>query len=579
MKMKSTIRLAILTLPLCFNVYARPSYIPHGTLSLKEIKNLKNLKIKNSKGTVLDHEKSDTTPENWFNLSHTQSVEGVGTELTYLKYAVPVGEEIIVAVIDSGVDVNHPDLQGKIWTNKGEIPGDGIDNDENGYADDIFGWSFLGHRDGNAKFVADPLNANGMTLIQQRPELQISKDTLEVTRQLVRIEKLMSEGRKLTKADRTLYPQVLKRVGDSSSEAKAVVEKYNGIKKTYDAAAVILKAAGVSIITSQTVADFQAQNTAEESAKATMATLLSQNLTEVRIGRILGYYGDQVNYYYNKNFNSRTIVGDNYEDVHEKTYGNNNVTGPDSSHGTHVSGIIAANRNNEIGMKGVASNVKIMVLRCVPDGDERDKDVANSIRYAVDNGARVINMSFGKDYSPYKKEAVDEAVKYAMKKGVLMVHAAGNSNQDNNTAANFPNRKLKNMFGNTVEANNWLEIGASSFKKGEELPADFSNYGNKSVDLFAPGVDIYSTTPDNTYDTYSGTSMASPVTAGVAALLLSYKPNMDAKDLKNLIVKHSRDRKDVDVKLPGDETKIVKFGTLSIYGSIADVLKAAEALH
>lgn len=579
MKVKSAIRLAVLSLPLCFNVYARPSYIPHGTLSVKEIKNLKSLKLKNSKGTILDHDESDKAPENWFNLAQTQGIEGVGTEFTYLKYPVPAGEEIVVAVIDSGVDVNHPDLQGKIWTNKGEIPGDGIDNDDNGYVDDIFGWSFLGHKDGNAKFVVDPLNGNGLTLVQQRPDLQVSKDTLEVTRQLVRIERLMSEGRTLTKADRALYPQVLKQVEDNSSEAKKVVEKYNGIKKTYDAAASVLKAAGVSVITTQTVADFQAQTAAETSAKTTMASLLSQNLTEARIGRILGYYGDQVNYYYNKNFNSRIIVGDDYQNVREKFYGNNNVTGPDSSHGTHVSGIIAANRENDFGIKGVATNVKIMVVRCVPDGDERDKDVANSIRYAVDNGARVINMSFGKDFSPYKKEAVDEAVKYAMKKGVLMVHAAGNSNQDNNTAANFPNRKLKNIFGKTVEANNWLEIGASSFKKGLELPADFSNYGSKSVDLFAPGVDIYSTTPNNSYDTYSGTSMASPVTAGVAALLLSYKPQMDAKELKKLIVEHSRDRKDVDVKLPGDESKIVKFGTLSIYGSIADVLKSAEALH
>ena len=249
------------------------------------------------------------------------------------------------------------------------------------------------------------------------------------------------------------------------------------------------------------------------------------------------------------------------------------MIGPDSSHGTHVAGIIAAVRDNNLGMKGVATNVKIMALRAIPNGDERDKDVANSIRYAVDNGAQIINMSFGKAFSPFKK-VVDEAVRYAESKGVLLVHAAGNSNQNNDTEANFPNRFDR---AKGKEFTNWLEIGASSFQKGRSLPATFSNYGKKSVDFFAPGVDILSTVPDNKYDTYSGTSMASPTAAGVATLLLSYEPSMKAEELRALMIDTSRRYPKLQVNLPGSETPVL-FSSLSVYGSIVDVFEATKLL-
>src|SRR5690606_1922401 len=270
------------------------------------------------------------------------------------------------------------------------------------------------------------------------------------------------------------------------------------------------------------------------------------------------------------------IVGDDYTLQGEETYGtygNNDVIGPDSSHGTHVSGSIAAVRDNALGIKGVATNVKIMAIRVIPNGDERDKDVANSIRYAVDNGARVINMSFGKMYSPFKK-AVDEAVRYAESKGVLLVHAAGNDNKNNDFIPSYPNRtdvKAQREF------NNWLEIGASSFKKGLELPADFSNFGKKTVDFFAPGVDILSTTPDNTYDTYSGTSMASPTAAGVATLLLSFRPELSATDVRSLMIDTSRRYPNLKVNLPGTETPVL-FSSLSITGTVVDAFEAVNVL-
>ncbi len=248
------------------------------------------------------------------------------------------------------------------------------------------------------------------------------------------------------------------------------------------------------------------------------------------------YFDGQLNYYYNVDFNPRAeIVGDNYDDPYQRNYGNNDVQGPDAGHGTHVAGIIAASRGNEVGIQGVADNVRIMSVRAVPDGDERDKDVASAIIYAVDNGASIINMSFGKSYG-WNKKVVDEAVKYAMKNDVLLVHAAGNDGKNTDVASNFPNDGFakRGLFGPKI-AKNWIEVGALTYKGGEDAPATFSNYGKDNVDVFAPGYQILSTTPDQGYDKFSGTSMAAPVTAGVAAVLRSYFPELTAQQVKEII--------------------------------------------
>ncbi|MEL6926198.1 MAG: S8 family serine peptidase, partial [Bacteroidota bacterium] len=315
--------------------------------------------------------------------------------------------------------------------------------------------------------------------------------------------------------------------------------------------------------------------------------ILMQALAEQPIGDI-GEFQDEVNKqieaetdyyakqstYYDPDFDSREIVGDNYADAYEKGYGNNDVRGPDSQHGTHVAGIIAAVRNNDIGIDGVADNVRIMSIRAVPDGDERDKDVANAIIYAVDNGASVINMSFGKGYS-WDKEAVDKAVKYAQKKDVLLVHAAGNSAQDNDTSNNFPNDnyKKRGLF-KPKRAKNWLEVGALSWKGGEDAVATFSNYGQGNVDVFAPGVDIYSTTPDQGYEFLSGTSMASPATAGVAAILRSYYPSLSAVQVKEILMT-STTKINRKVKKPGSGEK-VNFSDLSQTGGVINAYEAVK---
>jgi subtilisin family serine protease len=288
-------------------------------------------------------------------------------------------------------------------------------------------------------------------------------------------------------------------------------------------------------------------------------------------GEVCDNYKTAMDYGYNPDFDSRSIVGDNYAVLQEKGYGNSDVKGTVPVHGTHVAGIIAANRKNDIGIKGISDNVKIMALRAVPNGDERDKDIANAIRYAVDNGAHIVNMSFGKDYSP-QKEYVDQAVKYAEQKNVLLIHAAGNDNDDNDSKPSYPNR----FYKDGKEAKNWIEVGASSWGADESLTAEFSNYGKKTVDFFAPGVEIYSTTPNNTYKEQNGTSMASPAVTGVAALLMSYFPDLTAVQVKDILRESTRKFDNLNVLKPGSTTEKVNLKELSISGGLVNAYEAVK---
>jgi len=268
------------------------------------------------------------------------------------------------------------------------------------------------------------------------------------------------------------------------------------------------------------------------------------------------------------------IVGDNVNDINDRFYGNNDVMGQFGFHGTHVSGIIGALRKNGVGMDGVADNVKVMLVKAVPDGDERDKDVALAIRYAVDNGARIINMSFGKSFSPHK-DWVDDAIRYADSKGVLLVHAAGNDGNNNDSTDNFPNPD----FADNTHPSNFITVGASSNGKTGPKIAGFSNYGKKSVDLFAPGVQIYSTVPGgNKYGSASGTSMAAPVVAGVAALVLSYYPELTAKQLKEVLEKSASPLPDgtKNVSKPNTPGVQVPFADLSITGGLVNAYSALQ---
>ncbi len=511
-------------------------------------------------------------PENWFNLDYSEDgTRGVGTERVYKELAKGMNsKEVIVAVIDSGVDVEHEDLQGKIWVNPGEIAGNGKDDDGNGYVDDIHGWNYLGGADGR----------------------NVNEETLEVTRLYAHYMKKFkgvesdSDLSKKEKKEYAIYKKVKKEVEDKRQAAEAQLAQFDMTRKMYmgglDAAREILgdKELTQEVIDGVEPGDDQAKGIAVRLLGAALEEKITMDQMEEQLKEQLSgavkYYEGQAKYMYNPEWNPRAeITKDNYANSYEIGYGNNDVEGPDAGHGTHVAGIIAANRSNDLGMKGVAENVKIMSLRAVPDGDEHDKDIANAIRYAVDNGASVINMSFGKSYG-WDKNAVDAAVKYALANDVLLVHAAGNSNQDNDVASNFPNDKFakKKLFGKKT-AKNWLEVGALSWKKGEEAPARFSNYGAANVDLFAPGVDIYSTVPQiDAYASYSGTSMASPVTAGVAAMLRSYFPSLTAVQVKEILM-NSTTPIGGEVKIPGGSKKVA-FKDLCITGGVVNAYKAFQ---
>jgi len=313
-----------------------------------------------------------------------------------------------------------------------------------------------------------------------------------------------------------------------------------------------------------------------QSEKDTLDAAITGMVSQLE--RALEYYKNSLDYGYSEEFDPRSIVGDDYMKSKEKDYGNNDVTGPDAGHGTHVAGIVGAVRTNELGNKGVADNVRLMAVRAVPDGDERDKDVANAIMYAVNNGAKIINMSFGKGYA-FDKKIVDKAVKYAEKKGVLLVHAAGNSSLNTDIQANYPNKFIKDKRSKTYS--NWIEVGALSWKDGVDAPATFSNYGKDNVDLFAPGVDIYSTIPGSKYASFSGTSMASPVTAGVAALVWSYYPELSMKELKSCLIETTV-KIDGYVNIPGSGgNKQAEFKDLCNTSGVVNVynaLKRAEEI-
>lgn len=503
----------------------------------------------------------DTFP-NWFNLDMAQdNVMGVSTEKTYQTLLKgKKGEKVVVAVIDSGVDIEHEDLKEVIWTNPGEIPGNGKDDDGNGYVDDVHGWNFIGGADGK----------------------HVNEDSYELTRvykKLTAKYKDMSadDVPKKDKEEYALYKRVKEEYETKAGEAKQNYAFYKGIYETYEKnLAVLQEALGKDEVTDEDISGLESDDEAVKGAVAFFGQWKQRGIGVDGFGRLEGainYYGNGVNYGYNLDFNPRTIVGDNYSNSNERIYGNNLVEGPDARHGTHVAGIIAASRGNGIGMDGVADNVEIMVIRTVPNGDERDKDVANSIRYAVDNGATIINMSFGKAFS-WDKKVVDDAVRYATKNDVLLVHAAGNDSKNTDQEDNFPNDtyETKKLFGKPT-SNTWIEVGALSWEK--DRVANFTNYAKEEVDLFAPGVDIYATVPGDEYEDLSGTSMAAPVVAGVAAVLRSYYPELSAAQIKEILMATTI-KSDADFNKPGSRTERMKLNEMSVSGGIINLYEAAK---
>jgi cell wall-associated protease len=500
-------------------------------------------------------------PKDWFLRDPEQDqLQGVSVAKVYETLAGQPSRTVIVAVVDSGVDIEHEDLKSVIWINEDEIPGNKIDDDKNGFIDDVNGWNFIGGPTGN-----------------------VNEDTYELTREYVRLKKKFENVKngKVPKKQKADYEQY-QTIKDKYEKLKAKNEQQYGLYKnlqtnvllSVDTLKAILK---TESLTQESLQEFTTTDPSLLFAKGFLLNMYKNIGPEESIDDLLtqlqeavDYFGVIVRYGYNENFDSRIIIGDNYSNPNERTYGNNDVKGPDPEHGTHVAGIIAADRKNDIGINGIADNVRIMSVRTVPNGDERDKDVANAIYYAVDNGAKIINMSFGKSFSP-QKVVVDKAVKYAEQKGVLLIHAAGNDGENLEEKKNFPSR----YYSDNKEAKNWLEIGASAWGSDQNFVGSFSNYGKKSVDFFAPGVEIYSTTPGNTYKNQSGTSMACPTTAGVAALLMSYFPELTYLEVKDILKKSTRKFDNLEVVNPGG-TGNIKFSELSNTGGLVNAYEAVK---
>lgn len=518
-----------------------------------------------------DADQAEIEKRNWFHSDFAETgIYGVGTDsaLEFLKSKGLKPTPVVVGVLDSGVEIDHEDLKNYIWTNPKEKPGNGKDDDKNGYVDDIHGWDFC-------------TDASGK---------DYNEDSYEATRMVVRFTPMFNSGNKKSDMENMkkhpveyqAYLKAKKVWADKYYSAKnsisGVAEETANILAFLENLKTYTKEGK---LTSDYIAGLPESSPEEKENKSRVMFILENNpeFSGLTMEEIIAeakeefdsskkkYEGD-LNYAYNLEYNP---AKGKFE---LKGYGNNEVEGPDAFHGSHVSGIIGAERGNAIGMDGVAGGVvKIMSVRTVPDGDERDEDVAAAIRYAADNGAKILNMSFGKSFSP-KKDLVYEAIQYADKKGVLMFHAAGNDNKDLDYETNYPSNYKDNEMESI--ANNWITVGAST-RDAENLKASFSNFGTVKVDLYAPGTEIYSTIPDQKYRYAQGTSMASPVAAGCAALLWAYFPDLTAEQVKEILFE-TVNKSDVVVKT-GSEDDERKFSNLSETGGVIDVNKAVRLAY
>jgi len=494
-------------------------------------------------------------PSNWYLKSPKKDgIYGTAAEEAYALLTGRKSVPVIVGVIDSGVDIDHPDLKDIIWVNNDEVPGNGLDDDNNGYVDDVHGWSFLG---GQKEDIGD-----------EASELK----------RIVFLDKKYFNGKDTTKfgtADMERYANYKKLKAIYDKELMQSQMSYQNIKLITDYIANVKQQSG-SAFSKEANKNYKPANEREEKIKKRLRLILmalSPEQIEAQLAGAKSSLEGQMNLVNVDADSLRALmVGDDPMDLTNRYYGCNRYEGPAAMHGTHVAGIIGASRGNGVGIDGIAANVQIMVLRAVPNGDERDKDVANAIRYAVDNGAKIINMSFGKYYVLHKAY-VDEAIQYALDHDVLLIHAAGNESKNKDMETSFPTRKADSG----KEFANWIEVGASSSSRSpKKIIAEFSNYGATTVDFFAPGVDIYSTVPDAKYEDASGTSMACPATAGVAAIIRSYFPQLSAVEVKELLIKTTTPYKK-KVVVPGTKKK-AKLKELSLTGGFLNAAQAVQWL-
>ena len=461
------------------------------------------------------------------------SVPGMSVDKAYAELLKgKKGTKVIVGIVDSGVDINHEDLKAVIWNNPKEIPNNGKDDDKNGYIDDVHGWNFLGDSNNEQLEMTRIVKAGPKAADYVKAKAELDAERTDALKGKETYDGYLNSVKQMQ--------EYLKKDDFTLADVKAITSDNETVNNN--------KALFSRVLTRVSVADFKEQ---------------------VKGG--VDHFNDQLNYNLNPDFDGRKVVGDNPNDITDTKYGNNNVVGlnpEDALHGTHVAGIVAQVRGNEKGGDGVANLVEIMAVRAVPNGDEYDKDIALGIRYAVDNGAKVINGSFGKYFSPHK-EWVQDALKYAAKKDVLVIFAAGNDAKDLDVHNKYPSDSYD---GAPEVSDNVLIIGALNATYGSAMVAPFSNYGTKNVDIFAPGMQIYATVPNNKYKYLQGTSMASPNVAGVAALIRSYYPKLSAAQVKQIIMNSGTPLK--NAVLAGEDQHDANFAEISKSGKIVNAYNA-----
>ena len=501
-------------------------------------------------------------PKNWYQLDlKTDGYYGVSLNQAYQFLSGKKSKTVIVAVIDGGIDTAQNDLKSVLWTNPKEIKGNGKDDDHNGYVDDIHGWNFLGGANGKGDF--------NETAEEVREYYKLNKKYANVTAETAGNKKEYAYWLEV----KTQYDSTINRASNDEARLSPIV---NALVET---SGIIKKELNLSSGQSFTKADVENlktnNSTLEQVKKLWLIAFYDEvsTSTNVKVINDLNEYMGRVNNEISPDLEARKrIVGDDPDVLKDKPYGNNLLKDINASHGTDVAGIIGAVRNNGYGIDGVADNVKLMAIKASPIGDEYDKDVTNAIRYAVDNGAKVINMSFGKKISPHK-EWVDDAFKYAARHDVLLVLASGNDNEDMDVKPDYPNDIFEN--GSASDANNVINVGASGLKMDDSLAAPFSNYGKKNVDVFAPGVKITSVDLDAEFITNGGTSFSAPIVSGIAALILEYYPDLTSAQVKKAIMESATPLNGTMVFKPGTESR-VDFTTLSKSGGIVNAYKALE---
>ncbi len=506
---------------------------------------------------------SPPPPKDWHQLDlKTSGYYGISLKQAYDFLKGKKSKTVVVATIDSGCDTAQLDLKSVLWTNPKEIPGNGIDDDHDGYVDDVHGWNFLVGPNGKCDF----------------------NETTEEIREYAKLKDKYLGTAATQATDKKEFAYWLKvqavhdsTIAKSTDELKQLTPMVNALEVT---SGVLKKSLNLPANGSFTQADLDKLQAANDTVKRSKEiwSMIFQQDPGAGSSKILFEINEEFtkdNNDINPDLDARkAIVGDNPDDNTNPHYGNNIVKWDDASHGTGVAGLIGAVRGNGYGIDGVADNVRIMPIKAVPNGDEYDKDIANAIRFAVDHGARVINMSFGKKLSPHK-DWVDAAFKYAASKNVLLVQAAGNDNQDVDLKPEFPNDTFAD--GSGTDAPNVISVGASGSKLDKDLAPSFNNYGKKGVDVFAPGVKVTSIDKDAEFNTADGTSFASPITAGIAALILEYYPKLSARQVKQAILASAKPLVGVKVLLPGSQDKMVLFTSLSKTGGIVNAYQALLA--